>query len=204
MSDETFHGNAALIGGDVGALPEQVDRASPAEARRGRAAGEKPWAGDGTAPNWLFPVLLAWLVGLAALAVAYGVSAELRSDLPKTLWGLPIGVPWFGAIGGTLASLAAVGKYTSQWRTGSGGTHAVRPLVAAITGVLAAIMLKLLVDLGTGGSGVKLDSVTYDLIAFIAGYRDETFRLMVKRATDALLVPGSKTPPSTQTSAKKH
>jgi len=144
------------------------------------------------APAWLFWAMLASLVALVSLGAAYAISDPFRDALPTALWGLPISVPWLGAIGGTLATLNAIDQHAGQWRITSERVHLARPLVAAVTGVLAAVMLKLLAELGAGGSGAKVDAVTYAVIAFIAGYRDETFRLLVKRATDALLVPGSK------------
>lgn len=145
-------------------------------------------------PTRVFVVMMACLITLVGLGVSYTVSADVRAAFPPALWGLPIGVPWLGALGGTLASLSAVGQHGDHWSPNAERLHLARPLVAAVTGVLAAIMLRLLADLGAGGSGAKLDAVTYDVIAFVAGYRDETFRLMVSRATDALLVPGQKEP----------
>lgn len=143
-------------------------------------------------PVWVFVVVLLWLVGLIGLGIAYATSSDVRAAFPKALWGLPLAVPWFGAVGATLASLAAIGDHAAHWSSGTEYRHVARPLTGAVMGVVGALILFLITDLAAGGTGGKISVAAYDVVAFIAGYREETFRLLVKRATDALFIPGDK------------
>jgi hypothetical protein len=63
----------------------------------------------------IFVVEITYLLVLAALFCVYVLSSDFRSALPSSLGSLPVGVPWFGAVGGTLISLTGVFKHADTW-----------------------------------------------------------------------------------------
>jgi hypothetical protein len=114
----------------------------------------------------IFIVEIVYLLVLALLLSVYELSSGVRSALPSSLGSLPVGVPWFGAVGGTLISLTGVFKHVDNWDPRLELWHWGRPLVGAFVGSIG-------------------------VVAFLVGYREETFRSLIKRATDLLLSPGA-------------
>ena len=115
---------------------------------------------------------------------------------------VPLGVPWFGALGGVTISIYGVVDHNDHWQGKWGLWHAIRPVVGAILGTLAyLIFIGFIQATGTKPSSVsssspKIDSVIYLVIAFVVGFRESTFRNLVTRVVDTLLTPGdtSKSP----------
>jgi hypothetical protein len=118
--------------------------------------------------------------------------------LPRAWGSIPIGVPWFGAIGAVLLSLSAVFDFTGKaWRSKWELWHYSRPFVGATVAVVGVLLFQAgILAIGSdptpssgASSGITKD-LAYYVIAFIVGYREATFREMVKRAADVLLSPG--------------
>ena len=133
-----------------------------------------------------------WLFLLWALALLY-----FKDKLPiaHTLGPMPLPVPWFGALGAVLISLAAVFDFTGKaWRTRWELWHYSRPVVGATVAIVAVLIFQAgILSIGANpnpsSSGTK--DIAYYVIAFIVGYREATFRELVKRVVDVILSPGT-------------
>ncbi len=132
---------------------------------------------------------IVYLLALAALFCAYELSSGFRSALPSSLGSLPVGVPWFGAVGGTLISLTGVFKHADNWDPSLELWHWGRPLVGAFVGSIGALMFLVIVD-SAAAQPKHMNAAVFDVVAFLVGYREDTFRSLIKRATDLLLSPG--------------
>jgi hypothetical protein len=140
---------------------------------------------------------------LVLLLVAY-LHFEGHLPVPKSWGPMPLGVPWFGAVGAVLISLTAVLDYTGKaWRSDWELWHYSRPLIGATVAVLAVmIFMAGILAIGsdpTPGTDTTPRTITknlaYYVVAFIVGYRESTFRELVRRVVDVILSPGeTKTP----------
>jgi hypothetical protein len=143
-----------------------------------------------------------WLNGLYAavlMAMLIGRQAHwLYVDrIADPIGGLiPIGVPWFGALGALLISAYGVFDHNTQWDRKWNYWHAARPMVGAVLGVVAFMIFVGLIN--ATGSDTQIEpsadrpssGVAYLVLAFVVGFREETFRMLIKRAVDILLGPG--------------
>jgi amino acid transporter len=141
----------------------------------------------------LFWLQVAYLVALFALAIAYVESADLRRHLPTALGPLPVTAPWFGAIGAVLISLTGIFLHSRNWDPSYELWHITRPLVGAIIGPIGCLILVVIVS-AANKTGQTPNRAFYDVVAFLVGYREETFRALIKRGTDVIL--GSERPPA--------
>lgn len=137
----------------------------------------------------LFLLESAYLVVLSAVFIVYQSSPGFRGALPTRLGELPVGVPWFGAVGATLISLTGVFKHSRDWDSHFALWHYSRPLVGAFLGSVGALMFLVIVDAAAVHRTTPNDPI-YEVVAFLVGYREATFRGLIQRATDVLLSPG--------------
>jgi Abnormal spindle-like microcephaly-assoc'd, ASPM-SPD-2-Hydin len=108
---------------------------------------------------------------------------------------IPLGVPWFGALGAVTVSIYGVVDHASNWMARWNLWHVIRPVVGAILGTVAyLIFIGVIQATGTTpsavGSSPSIKLITYLVIAFVVGFREQTFRSLVKRVVDILLSPG--------------
>lgn len=143
-------------------------------------------------PPWVFYVQLLWLLALFALFAVYATSSTLRGALPHHFGHIPVGVPWFGALGGCLVSFGGIFQYNRSWNAKFNWWHPVRPLIGTATGSVACVLL--LATLHAASPSTKLtDAGVFDGAAFVFGYAESAFRQLVKALTDVLLKPGGGT-----------
>jgi hypothetical protein len=143
----------------------------------------------------IFLLEALYLLLLGAVFVAWETSPSVRHAFPANLGALPIGVPWFGAVGATLISLTGVFKHSDDWDPNYGLWHYARPLIGAFLGSMGALLFAVIVDSATTASGHRTSSAFY-VVAFLVGYREATFRSLIQRATDLLLAPSDPKGPS--------
>lgn len=121
---------------------------------------------------------------------------------PEYSWDhvVPLWVPWGGALGGAAISLVGVAGHGHDWNGPRYAYwHLVRPVLGLITGTVAVLAL-LFVLKGIAPDVIPSSNEAYTpggiavmfVIAFVVGYREETFRALVKRVVDVLLGPGDK------------
>ncbi len=152
-------------------------------------------------PSFFFWLGMAYLALLLVAAAVFNIYRA--SPGPMLIGGiLPIAVPWFGALGAVVISLEGVFLWNTQWDTKFNYWHIGRPLFGAVVGVVAFFIF--IVILSAAGSAPKFldnvpggtpalgkDYIIFYVVAFLVGYREETFREMIKRATDLVLKPGT-------------
>ena len=100
---------------------------------------------------------------------------------------VPLAIPWFGAMGAILVSLQAIFERREDWDPSYNYWHLGRPIVGALFGVLSFLILSLIVTLA--GSTPPAPNTTstiaslnlYHVLAFMVGYREATFRNLLKR-----------------------
>jgi hypothetical protein len=139
--------------------------------------------------NMVFIVQMLWLVVLGALGGLYFI---FESSLPSDPLGpIPIGAVWFGALGAVLISLNGIIDHAHDWDPSFDLWHLSRPLMGAALAVIGVIMLQagILAVGATPSTGSVPKDLLYYLVAFLIGYREETFRELIKRLVDLVLKP---------------
>lgn len=151
---------------------------------------------------WLELIYVAILI--TTVIVYNDPEYGFQQKIPPLVAGLvPIGVPWFGAMGAVIVGLEGVFKHSGDWDARYNNWHVARPLFGAVLAIIAYFLFVLIMnaanspppflldgaerDAQTSG---PLDFVAYFVVGFLVGYREETFRELVKRATDLILQPG--------------
>jgi hypothetical protein len=142
-----------------------------------------------------FVVALIYLVVLLTLALLFFVKRSFLVFLPESFGPIPVGVPWFGALGAVLISLTGIFEHEHDWDSGYWPWHVARPLIGIGLGVVSVIILQagILAVGSTPATQPKAipANLLYYLIAFLVGYREETFRELIKRLVDVILSPGN-------------
>ena len=164
------------------------------------------WPGDDV-PGYLFPLSLAYLLALNLVALLYarhyppveiaGVTIPaLRDVLPPSVAGVPVSIPWFGALGAVLIGLYGIFDHSHRdWQRALNAWHLARPFTGAVLGtvgyILFASVLRAagIVPVDQGGVG----KLIYFGVAFVVGFREETFRQLIKRVADLIVGPGQGT-----------
>jgi len=146
-----------------------------------------------TLPFWVLIASLAWLVLLVALFFIWILTPEFRNELPKLYGhdpGIPVEVPWFGAIGGLAASLGAIVYYgRGNWRDSFDYWHLLKPALGAITGAISCVLLVVILRACNGNAQITTDPTTFDASAFVFGYAESAFRELIKTITNIFIKP---------------
>ena len=139
---------------------------------------------------------------LAGLAEGFGGFHHWIQE--RHLGRLPLGVVWFGAIGGSLASLTGLfWHHRVDWKASYNLWHKLRPWTGLVMGSLGAFLLLVSTELATAGTTsagstssarVGFNPDIYYAAAFVAGFAESPFRALVKRLTDAVFGPGQSQP----------
>jgi hypothetical protein len=140
-----------------------------------------------------FRVAIAYLVFILLLGLIFFIKRDLLSFVPDNLGPIPIGVPWFGALGAVLISLTGVFEHDRDWNVGFWPWHIARPLIGIAVGIVSVIIMQAgILAVGSVPRPQPQPPATpanllYYLIAFLVGYREETFRDLIKRLVDVIL-----------------
>ena len=152
-------------------------------------------------PTWITRLgkdAIFWMsMFYAALMFTAGVlhRTEVINLFENDNFLVPLSIPWFGAIGAIMISLQAVFERRDDWDPAYNYWHLARPLIGATLGIMSYLILSVIVTLA--GSTPPDTSVApnignmniFHVLAFIVGYREETFRDLLKRVTDLILRP---------------
>jgi hypothetical protein len=164
------------------------------------------WPGDDV-PGYLFPLALTYLLLLNAIALLYalhyqpvvigGVSIPaLRDMLPPNVAGVPVSIPWFGALGAVLIGLYGIFDHSHRdWQRALNMWHVARPFTGAVLGTVGYILFASVIR-ATGITPTPAEGVgklVYFGVAFVVGFREETFRQLIKRVADLIVGPGQGT-----------
>lgn len=149
-------------------------------------------------PSFFFWLEVGYLLLLLVIAALYVLTWD--EPQPLLLAGvLPIGVPWFGAVGAVVISLEGIFAYAHKgWDASYSYWHIGRPLFGAVLGIVAFFTYVLIIISsgsvpafldGHEASRAPKDYIVYYIVAFVVGYREETFRELIRRVTDLILKP---------------
>ena len=245
----------------------EVRRRTKRDPRRGQIAR--------LGPTFFFALAVIYLTLLLLIAVGREAEFWFLDNLNDPIAGvLPLGVPWFGALGAVTLSLYGVFDHNDHWNPKWNYWHIARPLVGIILAIIAYFIFITLINStgltprtsaiattttttssttsttlgpttttsdspgttdstsnegpgyvpepadqepeaanqepdGTATSATSTPGQTsgntsgpsalllYYVLAFIVGFREDTFRNLIKRAADVLLGPGDPgTPPA--------
>ena len=166
------------------------------------------WPGDDL-PRYLFPLAMTYLLGLGLLAFLYALNPgaitvpvpflgdvaipSFRAIVPPRVASVPVSVPWFGAVGAVLNGLYGIFDHGHRdWQRRLDPWHIARPFTGAVLGSVAYIAF-IGVIRATGANPVTTDPIgrlPYFVVAFLVGFREQAFRLLIQRVADLLLGPG--------------
>ena len=174
---------------------ESESAPAPPEETRSTAEGGPPSSEDACPENpcvvipwFVFAVALAWVVVLVALFVLFEEIHAFASFFPKKLGPLPFTSIWFGAAGGLLISLQGIFNYNHRWRRSYDYWHYLRPVLGAFMGTLGCLVFIVLNQAATT-KHPSANGVFYAVLAFVLGYREESFRALVTRLIDTIILP---------------
>jgi outer membrane biosynthesis protein TonB len=205
-----------------------------------------------------FILALTYLTVILVLGLLFFVKRDLLFFVPDSFGPVPIGVPWFGALGAVLISLTGVFEHEHDWDASYWPWHVARPLVGVALGVVSVLILQAGV-LAVGSTPIQPaasptptptatptpaptatpspkptstptatpaqpaptqtptatptpspapqnqptnpkapvpTNLLYYLVAFLVGFREETFRELIKRLVDIILSPGNSGTPA--------
>lgn len=141
-------------------------------------------------------VFLLQLVVLCALLSVGALYLVGAFSLPNNLGSVPLAVPWFGALGAVAISLTGTWEHAKDWDANYAFWHWSRPFIGATLAVVTVLILQGgILAVGTTptttGGAAAPRNLLYYVVAFAVGYREETFRTLLKRLLDVLLSTGS-------------
>jgi hypothetical protein len=153
--------------------------------------------------SFFFWLDLGYLMLLLVFAALY--LQAWTNACPLLLGGLlPVAVPWFGAVGAVLISLEGIFAHGQRgWDNNYNYWHIGRPLFGAVLAIVAFFFYVLLVNSSGAvpaflddklGSPKPKDFIIYYVVAFLVGYREETFRELIRRVTDMIFKPSPSSP----------
>jgi hypothetical protein len=141
-------------------------------------------------PTRFFWIALAYLALVVSVFVLFYSWSDFRDWLPDKLGPLPIEVPWFAALGGCLISLSGIFEHNRDWDRRYDYWHYSRPFVGGAIGSVGTLLFFVIAD-SADKTGFTASPPVFDAVAFLTGYREETFRDLIKRATDLFLKPSA-------------
>lgn len=169
------------------------DGAAAAPASHDEAAVQQIRDGPEIMPRLVLLFAVAWTVLLVAAFFLYMEIDAVADFFPAKLGVLPFAVIWFGAVGGLVISLEGIFKYNRAWRPSYNYWHYLRPVVGAIIGTLGCLVFIVLTDAAAKGAAAKPNPIFYDVVALSIGYREASFRALIGRLIDAVILPPEKT-----------
>jgi hypothetical protein len=146
-------------------------------------------------PPWLFVfvVTVLYLIALLVVAAWYMRSSQFRQFLDPYA---ALRVAWWGAVGGVLANVETIARTGDHWNRRVVPALLVRPATAAFFGGIGYVIYVTLVQASVSGADEALAQLGRTptalgyVIAFALGFREQTFRELLKRVVDLLASAG--------------
>jgi hypothetical protein len=139
-------------------------------------------------PWWIVAISVAWLLALIAAFVCFERIDAFTDFVSFELGPLPFEAIWFGAVGGWLISAQGIFDHNYSWYRSYDYWHCVRPVVGAIMGTLGCLVFLVLSEAATKEAIVP-NPVFFDVVALTIGYREKSFRDLLLRVIDTILLP---------------
>jgi len=149
-------------------------------------------------PRIIFPLAVFYLIALLAVFATYILVPGFRTHIPASLGPIPSGVVWFGATGAVMASLYGIFVHNRNWNASYNYWHYCRPFFGAVTGSVGALVYLVLLHLGSASS-VKVDPLTFYVVAFVLGFADKSFMQLLQNVTTVIVKPGNQNVKAPQT-----
>ena len=142
-------------------------------------------------PLRLFVLELFYLLALFTVAGLFAKWGLFPNALPDPLGPLPLAVPWFGSLGAVIIGLTGIFQHQKNWDHSYDYWHIARPFTGIAFGVVGVLIFMTVVSTASSTSLPPAGSgkLVYYVVAFLIGYREETFRQLIKRVTDLVLSP---------------
>lgn len=141
-------------------------------------------------PKGIFYLELGYILVLVALLALYAMWSWFRQALPTSLGPLPLGVVWFGSVGGVVAGFRGIYDYNHNWDSSYNYWHYTRPIFGAVTGAIGSLIYWVLLRFGNMSTAIKLDQVMFYVVAFVLGFSDKAFTELLKNIADVIIKPG--------------
>lgn len=149
----------------------------------------------GLSKDAIFWIAISY-TGILFLLAALHIFGKVNLSATKQFL-VPASIPWFGAVGAVMISFQGMFDYRKDWDPAFNYWHLARPIVGAALGVMSFLILGVIVSLA-GSTPPDSDSAPtvarmniFHVLAFIVGYREQTFRDLLKRVTDLILRPAN-------------
>ena len=143
-------------------------------------------------PRAVLVVAILWTVLLVGAFFAYIEIDAVADFFPSKVGSLPFSTIWFGAVGGLLISLEGIFKYNRRWLQSYDYWHYLRPVLSAIMGTAGCLVFTVLTTAAASGSSPAPDATFYAVVALALGYREQSFRELLTRLIDTIIVPSEK------------
>jgi hypothetical protein len=99
-----------------------------------------------------------------------------------------------GSVTILLAGIGGIYFHNAGWDRAYDYWHYSRPFVGALVGGVGALLFYVSITLGST-KAIAPNPPTFEVVAFILGFADDTFRSLIAKVTQLLLAPGAKPPP---------
>lgn len=163
---------------------------------KGRSEARPPADPFGTtneegAPRWLFALQLGYVGALLLFLLLYHHSPFAQRLVPDPAGPIPLGVVWWGALGGVSISLTGIFRHPRDWDETYNWWHVARPLLGAAMGTVGYLVFVVVAQAAsTEGAEAGSSSPVFYLVGFLLGYREQVFRDVLRKAVDVLIAPG--------------
>ena len=155
--------------------------------------------GEQRAPVWLFILELAYVGALVGAALLYAHIHEVRVIFSNPVGPIPLGVIWWGALGGVTISLTGIFRHAKSWDDSYDMWHIARPALGAVMGSVGYLIFVVVIRAASTSPPIAGQGNTvFYLVAFLLGYREQVFRDSLRKAVDVLISPskGQNNPPT--------
>jgi len=152
----------------------------------------------GSSRAGIFVIQLVYLLCLGVFVIMYRAGWVI--DVRRDFFGpVPFLVPWFGAVGAVVLSLSGVFEHKRDWDPEDCYWYWSRPLIGGVTSTVSVLIFQSGIlavggDLPNTAHNTATKNLLYYLVAFVAGYRENVFRELIRRIADLILQPGQQAP----------
>lgn len=131
----------------------------------------------------VFGISLAYLSVPLLLGLLLFIQHDWFAFLQDAFGPVPLGVPWFGALGAVLISLTGVFEHEKDWDKNYWHWHLARPLIGIVVAVVSVLIFKAAVlAVGTTPTDTpdtpdfKLEGETGELVTLVENFPDQRRR----------------------------
>ncbi len=140
---------------------------------------------DDNMKKWVLIFPSFYILALVILLLYRGAFKHLYP-----LEGMPFTVPWFGALGGVIASLEGIFLHNQNWEDKYKYWHMFSGIVGSAFGLFSYLFIIVVVKTSGASMGSNHSSLIFPLAAFVLGFSQQDFPKLLRRATAVIFGPG--------------